>query len=474
MKRTRKTDRSRQQMDSYDVRFWDIKKLGNGTGARHRVRWSVDGREHCRSFKARPLADGFLDGLKDAVRRRRPFSPRTGLPEAETAGGEMITWYAHARAYAEAKWGSLAPVSRRSVAEALVTVTVALMGKEPGAPEPRVLRQALFAWAFNPATRDTDPPPEITVALDWAGRASLPIADLDDTATVRLALAACAQTLTGKAAAGSTQRRKRSVFYNALGYAVEQGHLAANPVDRIQWTAPAVAATVDRRVVVSPAQASKLLAAVRGLSDRGAHLEAFYACLYYAALRPSEAVMLRESDLYLPAKGWGRIGLAVSASRAGRSWTDHGTARQERGLKHRAAHETRTIPVPPDLVRLLRAHIRRYGTTPDGRIFQTARGGILQDSAYSAVWADARAEALTPAQCWSPLGRRPYDLRHAAVSLWLNSGVPATDVARRAEHGVAVLLKIYAHCIDGQADAANQRITDALSTPQAGTVISTV
>jgi hypothetical protein len=41
------------------------------------------------------------------------------------------------------------------------------------------------------------------------------------------------------------------------------------------------------------------------------------------------------------------------------------------------------------------------------------------------------------------------------VSLWLNSGVPATEVARRAGHGVAVLLKIYAHCIDGQADAAN-------------------
>jgi integrase len=164
---------------------------------------------------------------------------------------------------------------------------------------------------------------------------------------------------------------------------------------------------------------------------------------------------------------WGRIVLAASASRAGTAWTDHGTARQERGLKHRAAHETRTIPIPPELVRLLRAHIKRHGTTPDGRVFQTARGGILQDSAYSAMWADARAEALTPAQCWSPLGRRPYDLRHAAVSLWLNSGVPATDVARRAEHGVAVLLKIYAHCIDGQADAANQRITDALSTPQA-------
>ncbi|HEY6314038.1 MAG TPA: hypothetical protein VIY52_25025 [Streptosporangiaceae bacterium] len=186
-------------MDSYDVRFWDIKKLGNGTAARHRVRWAVDGREHCKSFKARPLADGFLTNLKDAVCDRRPFNPRTGLPGTEATEGEMITWYAHARAYAEAKWGGLAPVSRRSVAEALVTVTVALSAKEPGAPEGKVLRQALFSWAFNPATRDTGPPEKIADALDWAERASLPVAELEDTATVRLALAACARNLTGKA-----------------------------------------------------------------------------------------------------------------------------------------------------------------------------------------------------------------------------------------------------------------------------------
>jgi hypothetical protein len=41
-----------------------------------------------------------------------------------------------------------------------------------------------------------------------------------------------------------------------------------------------------------------------------------------------------------------------------------------------------------------------------------------------------------------------------------------TEVARRAGHGVAVLLNIYAHCIDGLADAANQRITDALGTTE--------
>ena len=85
-------------MDSYDIRFWDIKKIGNGTGARFRVRWAVNGREHCRSFKARPLADGFLTELKDAVRDRRPFDLRTGLPEAEVTEDEAVTWYAHARA----------------------------------------------------------------------------------------------------------------------------------------------------------------------------------------------------------------------------------------------------------------------------------------------------------------------------------------------------------------------------------------
>ena len=45
---------------------------------------------------------------------------------------------------------------------------------------------------------------------------------------------------------------------------------------------------------------------------------------------------------------------------------------------------------------MLRSHLKRYGTAPDGRIFRTVRGGLIQDSAYSAVWADARAAALTP------------------------------------------------------------------------------
>ena len=70
-------------MDSYDVRFWDTRKLG--ITERFRVRWAVDGREHCKWFKARPLADGFLAGLKDAVRDRRPFSGSSALEPGHAA-----------------------------------------------------------------------------------------------------------------------------------------------------------------------------------------------------------------------------------------------------------------------------------------------------------------------------------------------------------------------------------------------------
>ena len=42
-----------------------------------------------------------------------------------------------------------------------------------------MLRQALFAWAFNPATREQAPPRAIAVALGRVARASLPVSALD-------------------------------------------------------------------------------------------------------------------------------------------------------------------------------------------------------------------------------------------------------------------------------------------------------
>jgi integrase len=83
--------------------------------------------------------------------------------------------------------------------------------------------------------------------------------------------------------------------------------------------------------------------------------------------------------------------------------------------------------------------------------------------AISRIWQEARAIGFGPEQAASPLAARPYDLRHAAVSLWLNVGVPATEVAQRAGHSVEVLQRVYAKCVEGQALHANNKITGALN-----------
>ncbi|WP_455432838.1 hypothetical protein [Streptosporangium soli] len=52
---------------------------------------------------------------------------------------------------------------------------------------------------------------------------------------------------------------------------------------------------------------------------------------------------------------------------------------------------------------------------------------MLSGSAVAKVWKQARTFALTPDQVASPPAARPYDLRHAAVSLWLNADVHAPE-----------------------------------------------
>lgn len=186
--------------------------------------------------------------------------------------------------------------------------------------------------------------------------------------------------------------------------------------------------------------------------------------MYYAGMRPAEVLALQKDSCILPESGWGRLDLTNSAPRAGADWTDDGSPRDQRGLKRRGQREMRSVPIPPELVGLLRAHLEEWGAAPDGRLFRSGRGGAIQDSVYSSVWRAARVAALTEAQVASPLARRPYDLRHAAVSLWLNAGVPATEVARRAGHGVAVMLAVYANCVDGREQVNNERISRALTT----------
>jgi integrase len=78
------------------------------------------------------------------------------------------------------------------------------------------------------------------------------------------------------------------------------------------------------------------------------------------------------------------------------------------------------------------------------------------------IWRRARRAAFTPEVAASPLAKTPYDRRHAAVSAWLNGGVPPTTVAEWAGHSVEVLLRIYAKCLDGGDAEIRRRVQAAL------------
>jgi integrase len=218
-----------------------------------------------------------------------------------------------------------------------------------------------------------------------------------------------------------------------LDYAVGRG-LEVNPLPRAakMWTKPKTTeGVVDPRVVINRRQADELLTAVSYQGPTGPHLVAFFACLYFAGLRPAEAVELREGvNPDLPADdGWGTLYLRRSAPSVAPSWSGAGRRRDPRPLEHRAREEVRPVPCHPALTCYLHSHFNEFGAASDGRLFRGARGGDLAESTYTRVWRGARLVAFTPSTVHSTLARHPYDLRHACLSTWLNGGVEPTQVA---------------------------------------------
>jgi hypothetical protein len=95
--------------------------------------------------------------------------------------------------------------------------------------------------------------------------------------------------------------------------------------------------------------------------------------MYYAGLRPEDAINLGQDNLVLPPRtwdednqqwqdptddqDWGQLHLRNATPDAGSEWTDDGSPRERRQLKHRAEGDSRIVPTHPELTRLLREHL---------------------------------------------------------------------------------------------------------------------
>jgi integrase len=184
--------------------------------------------------------------------------------------------------------------------------------------------------------------------------------------------------------------------------------------------------------------------------------------MYYAGARPEEVIAMRVQDVKLPDEAagdqWGELLFHTSLPEVGKNWTDDGEIHEKRGLKGRAADDTRPVPCRPALTKILRDHITAEELKPDALLFPGERGGMLAGSVIRRAWRTARQQVLSPQEAASPLGKRVYDLRHTCLTNWLNEGVPPAQVAEWAGNSVPVLLAVYARCISGQLQDMKKRI----------------
>src|SRR5690242_11198148 len=287
---------------TYDVRIWKTEVYEGKSLKTYRVIWWVGKHRFKKGHRQATAAESFRSELITAHRKGEAFDIKTGLPVSKLRReAPKTTWYEFACAYVDMKWPNISGKYRKGVAEALVTVTPIMLTEPINADEAKTFRSALQNWGFNARQRNTaEQPDDVTKRLTWISEHSRPVADLARPDLVRAALDAVASKIDGSRAAGRTTHRKRAVLFNAVNYAVELGLLTTNPIEQIKWSAPKSSAVIDRRSVVNPQQARALLATVAITPRTGRRLTAFFGCIYYAALRPEEAVDIRKHNLDLP------------------------------------------------------------------------------------------------------------------------------------------------------------------------------
>ncbi len=256
-----------------DVKLWEVRRNKSSSKPSYEVRWVVAGRERSRTRRTKALAESFLSELRQATKRGESFDIATGLPESMLKAADGTTWYAYILGYVDKRWPGAAANTRKSMLEALGTVTAALVYDRPHQPDFADLYRVLVRYALPPASRTDARPPGAAKILRWLESASVPVAALEDEDLVERALSALALRLDGKAAAATVARRKRAVFYNVLDMAAtgKRRILTRNPLAAIKWKPADVAERVDRRVVANPRQARELLTALSyvGGRDRG-------------------------------------------------------------------------------------------------------------------------------------------------------------------------------------------------------------
>ncbi len=329
--------------------------------------------------------------------------------------------------------------------ETLVAITPHLV--RSGAPAPPA---SLVSWLWRIGYQPGADVAE-TVERSWLERWSVPLVDIGP-AVLEPALTTATTKKDGHSTAASVSQRRRNMVKSIFKVAVRRGLLEANPIDRIEWTAPRRSVEVDISLLPSLADVDQLATQIDALRTPGARFATLFAAISFAGLRPSEAAGLQLADLDLPKGSWGMSQVRGAIPSPGTRFTNSGETREHKGLKHRPDKAVRPVPLPPPLVERLRTHLDRWPTEP-GLVFSNAAGRSVTPENYGKVWNREKAK-LWPEE-HRLAGTDPYDLRHTAATAMIRAGVPLPEIGRRLGHSVNILLGVYAGVFDDERERSN-------------------
>ena len=263
-------------------------------------------------------------------------------------------------------------------------------------------------------------------------------------------------TLAASGLAPATVRHAyRAVFKSVLNDAIDDGLLARSPCHRIELPAAVLSA-------IEPLTPAQILTLADLIDPR------FRAMVWLGAgcgLRWSEAAGLTRDRVHLGARAQVTIDRQLGYRPATKRCSPD-TASRPLFAPPKTGASCRVVPIPTAVAAVLREHVRAYPPGPDGLLFTTPAGNVLNP----ANWRQRTWRPLVRSAPGIPAGTTFHRLRHAYASLLGDAGLPDYDIQRRLGHAHPGEVRWYRHPYPdpGDGQATRNAIDTALTAAETG------
>jgi integrase len=414
------------------------------SAVRYDVRFHVDGHNFSRGFDKKGWADTFAEKLQEHFLAGYLFDPGArsfALPDANT--DTALTVFEFITDYVRRRWTTWEPSTRRNFQRDLARAVLHLV--DPDAPTLDGPQRVEADTYLRRAALIVPAPTELTEADThweaWFTRWSLPLTAVTDGHLQDFLEAVRTTKVDGspRLLAPTTVAAARTPVRAAFRSAHKRRLIDWNPWEGVEWEVPTGEDDLRAELVMDPRQVLDMSAACGAIDPR---YECFVLIQGACGLRLGEARELRRRDIDLKSRPATVTVRGQHSELPERFFSDGETRR--RPLKGRGHRTTRKIPIPAPLAPRFTAHLAQFvERKPDALVFTTPTGRRIHTSNFHrSVWKTAREQVFEED---SPLREvRRHDLRHSAVTAWLNSGVLLKTAQKWSGHRTAsVLLNTY-------------------------------